>query len=145
MAICITDEGFLGRTLHFFIVRNACVSSSAFFRLFLTSSSSREQVMRLKGLPYLRMCGDRGEVSLGHERKICDLITHWDHQTQQNMVPDLLRVKCLPCRAEKDEDSFHGGWRWVDVEHHFRRCFQISVLLWVASSGIDARHLGPSS
>ncbi|WP_443147693.1 hypothetical protein [Nitrospira sp.] len=49
----------------------------------------------------------------------------------------------LPGR--KGEDSFHGRWRWVDVEHHFTGVLQIPSLLGLTLNEMSFRHLGLSS
>lgn len=112
MAICLPMRRSR-KEISFLHCGECLVSSSAFFRPFLTSSVSRGHVTRLKGSPY-QGCVVLGEMSLlSGEREICELIRLRDDQRQQNMVPDLLKLKCAPFQAEKEKTAFTGdgdGW-----------------------------------
>lgn len=88
-------------------------SSSAFLRLFLTSFVSSGHETKLKASPY-QECVVMGEIFLWFfERKFRDLRRLKDDQRQQDFVPDLLKLKCAPCQAEKEKTAFTGdvdGW-----------------------------------
>lgn len=63
---------------------------------------------QIEGLPISRMS------VLSGERNIYELIRPRDDQRQQKMVPDLAKLKCAPCQAEKVKTAFTGdgdGWR----------------------------------
>jgi len=100
------------------------VSSSAIFRPFLTSSVSSGHVTRLKDSPYLG-CHVLWEMSgLSNERAVCGLKRRRDDQRQQDMVPDLLKLKCAPCQAEKEKTAFTGdgdGWMSSIISEGFFR------------------------
>src|SRR5690606_23762012 len=46
------------------------------------------------------------------------------YQSQQNMVPDLMKFKCSPCQAEKEKTAFTGdgdGWMSRIISRGFFR------------------------
>lgn len=89
------------------------VSSSAFFLTFLNSFVGSGPATRLKSSLYLG-CVVLSEMSrLSNERAVCGLKRLRDDQKQENMVPDIPKLKCAPCQTEKEKTAFSGddnGW-----------------------------------
>ena len=62
----------------------------------------------MKASPY-QECVVMGEVFLlSGERKVRELTRLMDDQRQQDFVPDLLKLKCAPCQAEKEKTAITG-------------------------------------
>lgn len=87
--------------------------SSAFSRPVLTSSVRGGLLTRLKASPYLGCVVWGRCLCFPVEREVCGLIHLRDDQRQQDMVPELMKLKCAPCQAEEEKTAFMrdgDGW-----------------------------------